>query len=345
MKRWLFGAVAALSLSCAACTGPRYVAQAGCGQLELVLGRRDLVAVVADPRTDPALAAVLAEVPAIKRFGRVHGLTPTTSYEQYVDVGADAVVWVVSAAEPLSFSTKTWVFPIVGSVPYLGWFDERDAREQAAELEDEGWDVDLRGAGAYSTLGWFDDPVLSTMLPEGADALGELVDVVLHESVHATVYVSGQSSFDESLASYVAEKLTRRYLAERGPAGAAELAAYDDGLREANRRRKLLHDGHEELSRLYASRLPAAEKLERKARIVRELERSVLASRPINNATLAQYKTYHADDGAFDELFQACGADVGRMMKAIRRLSSADFQRPQQTDMRPVLRTLVRRGC
>src|SRR5206468_11910645 len=121
----------------------------------------------------------------------------------------------VSACEKLRFQSKVWNFPFVGSFPYLGWFDLEDGRSFARELkaEDNGkWDVDLRGAAAYSTLGWFRDPVVSSMIPEGKEALGELVDVVLHESTHATYYISGQAFFNESIASFVADKLTPFYL-------------------------------------------------------------------------------------------------------------------------------------
>src|SRR5205814_2292022 len=97
-------------------------------------------------------------------------------------------VWVVSACEPLRFHSKEWGFLFVGSFPYLGWFDLENARRFRDELRAEGWDADLRGAAAYSTLGYFRDAVLSSMIPEGDEALGELVNVVLHESVHATLY-------------------------------------------------------------------------------------------------------------------------------------------------------------
>src|SRR6185312_14274837 len=110
------------------------------------------------------------------------------------------------------FRSKTWWFPIVGRVPYLGWFDRDDAHDFADELHREGWDSDVGAADAYSTLGWFDDPVLSTMIAGGDEAVGELVNVILHESVHATLYVDGQTRFNESLAEFVAGKLTTVYL-------------------------------------------------------------------------------------------------------------------------------------
>src|SRR5690606_34569810 len=127
----------------------------------------------------------------------------------------EAATWVVSACESLSFKPKQWRFPIVGSFTYLGWFDHPSAEEYAEELRKEGWDVDVRGAAAYSTLNWFRDPVLSTMIPRGKHDVGSLVNVVLHESVHATIYLKDQAYFNESLASFVADRMTFDYLSEK----------------------------------------------------------------------------------------------------------------------------------
>src|SRR5690606_29813806 len=139
-------------------------------------------------------------------------------------------------------------------VPYLGWFDLDDAQSYAEELAKEGLDVEVRGATAYSTLGWFRDPVLSSMLPEGPATLAGLVDVVLHESVHATVYVPGQSTFNESLAEYVSDNLTERYLRDHGLL--AELLAHRASHEAGARRRLRMHETYKALEALYASSAP-----------------------------------------------------------------------------------------
>ena len=172
---------------------------------------------------------LLAEVPTIKRFAERHGLRPTSSYAKYAEVPRSAIVWVVSASTPLSFQPRTWTFPIVGSVPYLGWFDEAEARDFADDLRSQGYDVDLRGAQAYSTLGWFDDPILSTMLGSGDEAVGDLANVVLHESVHATYYLPGQSPLNESVADFLGDRLATAYLRERTGENSDELRAYLEG--------------------------------------------------------------------------------------------------------------------
>ncbi len=196
----------ALGLSATGCFETGYLLQAGEGQLDLLCNARPISHVLEDPDTPPDVLAELSEVPRIKAFGKRFGLVPTKSYESYVELDRPVAVWVVSAAPKLSFESKTWTFPIVGSVPYLGWFDKGRATEHAQSLKAEGWDVDLRGAAAYSTLGFFHDPVLSSMLGDAADGYGDFAGTILHESLHATVYVNGQTSFNEGLATWMAGK-------------------------------------------------------------------------------------------------------------------------------------------
>jgi len=192
------------------CFTTRYLLQAAGGQYELVHVARPLSVVKDDPGVPLRIRALLAKVPAIKRYGQLNGLTPTGNYERYADLKRPAAVWVVQGCKSLAFEPSRWEFPIVGTVPYLGFFDEKGARAFAAELSaaEPELDVTVRTAAAYSTLGWFRDPVLSTMIPEGPEAFGELANVILHESVHATVYVKNQSAFDESLACFIADELT-----------------------------------------------------------------------------------------------------------------------------------------
>ncbi len=327
------------------CSTAGYLAQAGFGQLDLLEARRDIDDVVQDRRTAPRLKKLLGRVDEIKRFGERHGLTPTSNYGTYADLGRPVAVWVVNAAEPLGFRNRTWSFPIVGSVPYLGFFDRDDARDLALSLRGAGWDVDLRGASAYSTLGWFADPVLSSMIADGDEALGELADVVLHESFHATLYVKGQSLFDESAADFVGDHLAEAYLDEAlgstSPEKRAFLAAQDD---QAARGKKM-RAAYVRLEALYAGKLPRAEKLAEKATILAALARDVRARRPITNATLGQFDTYDAGRDELAALLAACGGSFPRFVGALRGLGPASFREPQQRDLGAVLAPLTRAGC
>jgi predicted aminopeptidase len=285
---------------------------------------------------------LLEEVPSIKKFGIGFGLTPTSSYETYVALDRPRVVWVTTASEPLAFKGRKWRFPIVGSVPYLGWFDRDDAKSFAEGLAKEGLDVDVRGATAYSTLGWFNDPVLSSMLPEGPQALGGLADVVLHESVHATVYVPGQSTFNESLAEYVSDGLTEEYLRSRGLL--PELAAYRSGRVEGERRRKRMHEAYKELEALYASARPREEKLAIKAKVLEELREELGFVRALNNATLLEARTYGSESAAFEALFQRCGT-WPRFWTALREIDPAWFGGDQAARFGEVLVKAGEKSC
>lgn len=340
--------LAALSVSVlSGCATAEYLAQAGCGQLDLMLRARDLDATVADASVPSRTRELLGQVGAIKKFGEHHNLRPTGSYHRYVQLDRPVVVYVVTAADPLRFHSRTWWFPVVGRVPYLGWFDRDAAHEFAATLRAEGLDVDVGGAEAYSTLGWFDDPVLSTMLSDGEEAIGELADVVLHESVHATLYVDGQTRFNESLAEFVAGKLTLTYLDEKYGPDSKEKAAFLDSEHRGDERRKKMHAAYEELDALYKSNKPAAEKLAEKKRILVALRREAHYRRPINNATLASFKNYHSGKPDLEALLDACGGNIGRFLGtlAVLKKERSRFKDPNQLDLAPVLTPLVKAGC
>jgi predicted aminopeptidase len=334
----------ALLLVAVACNGC-YLLQAAGGQYELIHSARSLRSVQQDPATPPRVKALLAKVPGIKRYGQQRGLRPTQNYTDYVDLRRSAAVYVVQGSDVLKFSPRRWTFPIVGSVPYLGWFDEGAARRFAADLEkEEQLDVTVRTAGAYSTLGWFRDPVLSTMIPEGPDALGELVNVILHESVHATVYVENQSAFDESFASFVADHLTRDYLrAMLGP-DAPETKAYLEGEERGARFMAALRIAHQDLKQLYESDASREEKLAKKAERYEALQKQLGTRRRYNNADLVGIRTYDSGRAAFERLLVRCHS-WWRVLSAVGSLKEGDFAQPQQSEFDGVIDALAARAC
>jgi predicted aminopeptidase len=343
---WLVALLALAALpALTGCTTASYLVQAGFGQLDLLEARRDIDEVVHDRRTTPRLRALLGRVEEIKRFGETQGLTPTSNYTTYADLDRPVAVWVVTAAEPLRFRNRTWSFPIVGSVPYLGFFDRDDARGLARDLRAAGWDVDLRGASAYSTLGWFADPVLSTMIGGGDEALGELADVVLHESFHATHYVKGQSLFDESAADFVGDHLAEAYLDQATGPESPEKKAFIAAQDEHEARGRKMRAAYVKLEALYARAIPRADKLAEKARILAELGRDTHARRPITNATLGQFDTYDAGRAELAALLAACGGSFPRFVGALRGVGPASFREPQQRDLGAVLAPLTRAAC
>jgi predicted aminopeptidase len=343
MRRLLLAATALLSQGCFTAS---YLAQAARGEARLLLDARPLDEVLADPATPPRIRALLARVPAIKDYARAQGLRATRSYDRYADLGRPAAVWLVQACAPLSFTPRRWSFPVVGSVPYLGFFDQAEARRQAAALaEEEGLDVDVRTPRAWSTLGWFRDPVLSTMLPPGDAALGELANTILHESVHATVYVKDQSAFDESLASFVADRLTLPWLVVTLGPEADEVRAWTEAEASGRARAARLHAAWVELDGLYRSPAPGAERLAGKAAILEALQAELRLQGSINNATLAGYRTYDTGAEAFERLLEACHGRWGLLLRAVAGLRSEDFGAAQQEHFEAVLDRLSAAGC
>jgi predicted aminopeptidase len=331
----------ALALTTTGCLHVEYLLQAAYGQDEIASRAEPIERAQRDGSVPAPTRELLKLIGRVKRYGEKRGIKPTGSYERFVQLDRPAVVFVVSASHPLRFETHTWWFPIVGSVPYLGWFNARDAERHASRLAEDGWDVDLRGASAYSTLGWFDDPILSSMIRPRADAAGSLVNVVLHESVHATHYVASQSSFNESLADFVADKLTPDFLVNELGWDRWKMLAYRQREVRGERRAIRFHQVYKQLEALYASDRRDADKLAEKARIVERLRVEVGFMRPINNATLAQSRTYHGGVPEFDGLLACVGGDWARFWERVKTVQAESFAEPQSDDVAAVLRPLL----
>jgi predicted aminopeptidase len=327
------------------CTSIAYVTQAAAGQNDLNQRARDIDLLLREDRVDGRLHRLLGQVTAIKRFGERHGLTATTNYEKFVKVDRSAVVWVVSASEPLRFHSKTWTFPLVGSFNALNWFKKSEADAFAASLREEGWDVDVRGASAYSTAGYFEDAVLSTMIPKSKEALGGLANTILHESSHATIFVRHQSTLNESVANFVGDHLANLYLEETMGEDGAETVAYRAAETRGKKHAQLMRAAYKELDALFASPVPSDEKRARKQAIVTELRARLGPGRPINNATLIQFRTYNSGQEELAQLLAACSGDWLRFVAAVKGLEKATFAKAQDPDVARMLAPLVAAGC
>ncbi len=242
-----------------------YIIKQGQGQIDIVLNSRPIEEVYADPGLPESRARKLDLVLASRRFAEERlGLRPSRNYTTYFDTGRRAVTYVVSACRPDAFIPYTWWFPIVGSLPYKGFFDRADAEAEAAALRADGWDVTVGESTAYSTLGWFRDPVFSSMLSL-SDA--SLASTVIHELVHGTVYVPGHADFNESLATFVGRQGALQLLEERhgrgsGAAEDARARFEDEALFD-----EFIADLHGRLAALYGSALNREEKLAERAGI------------------------------------------------------------------------------
>ncbi|HEY0191818.1 MAG TPA: aminopeptidase [Kofleriaceae bacterium] len=324
------------------CLMTRYLAQATHGQLELIGKARPIEEVVRDPSTPTRTAMMLAEIPEIKQYGRGYGLKIKRNYSTYSALGRPAAVWFVGAADPVAFKPLRWCFPIVGCFAGLGWFDEDDGLAQKRDLDARGYDTIIRPAAAYSTGGWFTDPVLSTMLGGGDDALPELANVILHESVHATVLVPDEPFFNESFASYIADQLTDHWIAVRFGPGSPEDLAWTLGQAVRLPRTARMLDAYDQLKALYDGKLPRDQKLAAKAKIIVELVGDLKLRKRPNNASLTETRVYNGGAAPIADAHRACG-DVRALVIAGRTLTRADFQKTLQDDLTPVARTLAAR--
>ena len=317
-------------LLCSSCMATGYVAQAGMGQLDLYSRAQDIDDVIADPDTSPRTRALLQEVPEIVAFASERGLKSKGNYRQYVDLPRAAVVWFTAASRPLSLEPKEWAFPIVGSFTYLGWFDFRTALRFRKRLQRDGWDVYLRGVRAFSTGGWFRDPVLSTMFPRrDEDGYRYLINVLFHELTHANVLVNDQSTFNESVASFVGDTMAEEYLVHRFGADSAELAAFREELEEDRVRGAGLAAAYAELDALYKSDATKSDKRAGKKRVMARIESDLDLVQTPNNAMLIGFRTYNAGLPEFRKLFAHCDRDWRRFLRVARSFGKADFPKTQ----------------
>jgi predicted aminopeptidase len=207
-------ALVLLATGMAGCSTLGYYWQATRGQLALQSAARPLDELLADPALDAKIKPKLEAARKIRAFAVSElGLPDNKSYTAYADLKRPFVVWSVVATPELSLQPKQWCFPVAGCVTYKGWFSKEAADEYAKGLREEGYDVHVGGVPAYSTLGWFDDPLLNTFIqyPEG-----EIARLVFHELAHQLLYVQGDSTFNESFATAVEEFGVERWLAVNG---------------------------------------------------------------------------------------------------------------------------------
>lgn len=188
-----------------------YAAGQGMGQLSIVWNARPIAEILTDPQTPDSLKEQLEFIGEVRRYAIDSlGLNDTENYTTLYDQEGKELMWVVTACEPWRLSEKTWDFPVVGKVPYKGFFSQEKAKAEAMIWKNQGLDVSVRNPGGWSTLGWFTDPVLSGMLSRSK---GDLAGLIIHEMAHATIYVKDSSTFNENLASFIGDEGAKKFLA------------------------------------------------------------------------------------------------------------------------------------
>jgi predicted aminopeptidase len=310
-----------------------YLVDAARGQLSLNARRLDIDTLIGSPATDPATRRRLERVREIRAFAsRELALPDNRSYRSYVELGSPYVVWNVVATREFSVAARTWCFPVAGCVAYRGYFDAVKAEGYAYGLRQAGFDTLVYGVPAYSTLGHFADPVLSSMLAYGED---ELAAMLFHELAHQLLYVPGDSAFDEGFASLVEEEGLRRWLArEERPQALSALAA-----RRAREERiaGLIAASRERLAAIYAGGgEPAALRAAKAAEFAR-LRADYIRARAelgpgyewlfapdMNNASLLVLATYRECLPGFRELLAKAAGDLPAFYGLAREIAKRD---------------------
>lgn len=328
----ILAALAAVTLL-VACTEVGYYTQCVNGHWEVMRRCRPIDELLADEALSPDRRAQLFTMKKARDFASVAlGLPDNGSYRKFADLERPYVVWNVVAAPEFSLEPKQWCFPVAGCVSYRGYFDEAAARREADRLAVEGYETDVYGVQAYSTLNWFDDPVLNTFL-DGSDL--RAVALVFHELAHQVVYVADDSCFNEAFARTVELEGVKRWLEQNGTA--ADWQQYQLQAARAETFHALLLQVRERLASLYAAPLDDCEKRKGKAEILDAAQRSYDAlkaswdgyagydswmNRGLNNARLASVATYHDLVPAFQGLLAARKGDLSAFYRQVRELSA-----------------------
>ncbi|MHC6201976.1 aminopeptidase [Breznakiellaceae bacterium SP9] len=269
------------------------------------------------------------------------GLAESANYTKYVEIDRNYLATVVSACAKDSFTKYEWWFPIVGTVPYKGFFNPEDAKKEAAALQKKDLDVWVRSVDAFSTLGWFSDPLYSFMRDYSVD---RLADLIIHELVHATVFLKGHAQFNEELAAFIGEEGARLYIEERYGTESDEYKVMLAGKSDSAAFIAFIQALIAQLDAVYASTLSSEEKLEQKAQMITAAQKRFTADYDtlflsanykgfadikINNAYLQLYQLYYDGGAYYKELYQAHGSDLPLFIRAIKRLDNSGAPRLQ----------------
>ena len=314
-----FAAVIFLLSGC----GGFYLIKQGIGQLDISINRVAL----SDPALLDSLTPLQREktswIPRILEFAESElGLEPGDSYTSYYDTEGKPVTHTVVACHQLALVPYQWCFPLVGCVPYKGHFNPDDAHREVRELRKAGWDAEVFPVSAYSTLGWFSDPVLSNMLEL---SLPELVDLLVHELTHRTLYIPSRSQLNEGFATHMGREGARLFFSSHpDAAGSEELARYRESIQQEARYSELISRLKNDLDTLYRSDAGREHKLARKKEL---FAAATIAAREVfgndsitltSNARIVASETYKAELARMARLQKDSGGHPRDLLKALR---------------------------
>jgi predicted aminopeptidase len=297
-----------------------YAVRQGYGQFRIIWNARPVEEFLTDPEFPDSLKARLNFIAEVRRYSVDSlGLKDTENYKTMFDQRGKEIMWVVMACEKFRLKPKEWEFPIVGAVPYKGFFDEKRANDLKQELEKEGWDVVVRNPGGWSTLGWFTDPILSKMLSRSE---GDLANLIIHEMSHATIFVKDSVDFNENLATFIGDRGTEKFLIYKYGEHSKEYTTYMEEDKDYLKFVDHMLHGAKALDSLYNrmdSADPMEEKLDSKEKVIRRIISTLdtlsltLTSTPSkrfrselpNNAYFMNFRQYQSKQDTFSDEWKA----------------------------------------
>lgn len=306
------------------------------GQLHILRNVKDVDVVMYDPTFPDSLKQRIALIQEIKKFGVDSlGLNPSDNYTTFYDQHGKPILWVVTASERYSLVAKEWKFPLIGSFPYKGFFDQEKANGQEAELIQAGYDTEINEVSAWSTLGYLKDPILSSMLSRSP---GSLANLILHELTHGTLFVKNNLELNENLASFVGDWGAIRFLTYKYGAESEELKKYEFSKKYNDAYSQHVLRGGRQLDSLYKTFRDS--KVEVKKDTLKEnLIRQIVATTDTllggkvtftkkadstetklpNNAYFIGYQTYKSKQNTFRKEFEEkFGGDFKKYMKYLK---------------------------
>lgn len=326
-----FVLIVACALLLSACSSVSYYSQSIVGHSRIMLARQPIKDVLTQGNIDEELKQQLELVAEIRQYSIDKlALPKNDSYSDYVDLKRDYPVWTVVAAKEFSVEAKSWCYPIIGCANYRGYFSEMGAMDYAKSLVEKGYETSIGGAPAYSTLGWFDDPILPSMLRYGAVNLAESI---FHELAHQQLYINGDSNFNEAFATVVGEQGTIRWLQDKQPE-----------LLKSYQKRLLVRDDFSNLVMQLKNKLRELYRTELRIEVMKEVKLKMFIDfkdeyelmkssrwedknwfeswfdQAINNARLAGFATYRGDVPDILKLFKKCNSDFSRFYKTVGKL-------------------------
>ncbi len=316
---------AVLAISLCACS-PVYVYKAAAGHASLLWHRRSIDKALKDPKTPPELKEKLEIAGAARRFAfDVMGLRRSRQYSTYSMVKRPYLTYVVEACDRLSFTQHLFHFPIIGSFPYKGYFNPKDAQREADSLAALGLDTYVGGVGAYNTGFWLSDPVPSTVLSYSP---GDLADLIIHELTHSTAFFKDQVVFNESMATFVGGQGAKEFLSKRYGADSEELKDFLKSQADEERLGRDIDGLYAELDAVYKNSSTESVKLSLRENILKaglkRLNDEGYHYQVLNNAVIMAHKVYHMDLSVFEDAYKAEGRDWPKTVALFRSLDRRD---------------------